>query len=425
MPLLNYKNEGQQLIVSSIGPNDVLLGRGNHIHRDGNARFRTLVLARSIEYWSCNDNFTKDTIAREIVDTVTSLGGRFLRKVKTQQCNDAVGDPTSANPSDKTPPEQWEVADKETILIKVKQTCRDFAASARKKTASSTSDQLQVVAPQDSVRGLARIPSIEDPSRCPFSAPSNFIQSSSPTDMPQSRDVHEFLFQNLRNSQLNHLSSVVQQQMSQRSQEDHSLLSLFAQQRAILLNQVQTSDAESQLWMPPDRHLRAPRLLQDPQHRQRPTQQTDLMVFNNCAVHQSIANRLSQHQANLSTVHQIQSLPRSLLQDGEVFGGLEFQRRQSQPWQQYVNRSFDGPHGVHGVSQYVRSSLDTKVTIAQAVVNRNSSLVTNINELDVAILNGLVPPDLTRLTGPIVAVPAHFISNNKDGDSDTKQQGTE
>ena len=134
-----------QQCITIIEANDVLLGRGNHVHNPGNAKFRMLVLSRSVEYWSCNNNVTKDGIARQIIDQISSLGGRFLRKLKKAAKGEKRPDDTAAASSERTIDESmvltsdvWELADMETILVKVKQTFRDFTASAKKKTASSS-----------------------------------------------------------------------------------------------------------------------------------------------------------------------------------------------------------------------------------------------------------------------------------------------
>jgi hypothetical protein len=148
----------QNQLVTSIRPTDVLLGRGNHVKNPGSEKFRNLVLSRSIEYWSCNNNITKDIIARQIIDEVSSLGGRFLRKIKKESTHDVpdggppgAGDKTSNTKSEST--EEWETADMETILVKVKQTFRDFTASAKKKSAAFS-------AATSSSREQQRVPSL-------------------------------------------------------------------------------------------------------------------------------------------------------------------------------------------------------------------------------------------------------------------------
>jgi hypothetical protein len=133
----------QQQYITAIEPNDVLLGRGNHVHNPGNEKFRKIVLARSVEYWSCNNNVTKDTIARQIVDTIISSHGRFLRKAKIESKGGDAADAAGTTSDDATSisSDLWVVADMETILIKVKQTFRDFTASAKKRKAASISSK--------------------------------------------------------------------------------------------------------------------------------------------------------------------------------------------------------------------------------------------------------------------------------------------
>jgi hypothetical protein len=146
-PLQRVGVEPRQL-VTNVAANDVLLGRGNHVHNPGNAKFRMMVLSRSHEYWSCNNNVTKDSIAREIIDQITSQGGRFLRKIKNASIGAGgvlVAEAASGSNFDEPSSSEsnvWEIADMETILVKVKQTFRDFTASAKKKSQTSTSSLL-------------------------------------------------------------------------------------------------------------------------------------------------------------------------------------------------------------------------------------------------------------------------------------------
>lgn len=65
---------------SSIGPNDVLLGRGGATNNhDGNRRFRLLVADHQQEYLQARKRDKVD-IARRIVSIVQSKGGRFLKR---------------------------------------------------------------------------------------------------------------------------------------------------------------------------------------------------------------------------------------------------------------------------------------------------------------------------------------------------------
>ena len=142
-PLQRVGVEPRQL-VTNVEANDVLLGRGNHVHNPGNAKFRMIVLSRSHEYWSCNNNVTKDSIAREIIDQITSQGGRFLRKIKNASIGaggvHCAAAASGSNFDESTSSESniWEIADMETILVKVKQTFRDFTAAAKKKSPASS-----------------------------------------------------------------------------------------------------------------------------------------------------------------------------------------------------------------------------------------------------------------------------------------------
>ena len=237
----------------SIGPNDVLLGRGNHLHICGNERFRSLVRSRSVEYWSCNDNVMKDNIARQIVDSITAQHGRFLRKVKKtpSSVTNPGGDTASARDSSvAVPTEQWEVADTETILVKVKQTFRDFTASNKKKAGASAhmkqslpSYEQTLSLPEMSI--LERLQNSTNVSSFPLATLPDSNDSSwkvsSPVAFTGKTDTNEMLFQNARAAQLGHLAHNAQQQLINETSQDQQLMTLFEQQRAILMKQLQQS----------------------------------------------------------------------------------------------------------------------------------------------------------------------------------------
>jgi len=64
----------------SIGPHDVLLGRGGATNNhDGNKRYRTIVADHQAEYLGARKK-DKAIIARNIVAIVQANGGRFLKK---------------------------------------------------------------------------------------------------------------------------------------------------------------------------------------------------------------------------------------------------------------------------------------------------------------------------------------------------------
>lgn len=65
---------------TTIGPNDVLLGRGGLTNcHDGNRRFRTIVVDHQPEYLGARKK-EKAVIARRIVAIIHSNGGRFLKR---------------------------------------------------------------------------------------------------------------------------------------------------------------------------------------------------------------------------------------------------------------------------------------------------------------------------------------------------------
>ena len=257
---------------SSIGPNDVLLGRGNHLHNSGNEKFRSLVRSRSLEYWSCNDNVVKDDIARQIVDSVTSQQGRFLRKVKNNSVGTActgTAVSTSRDSGDLVPTEQWEVADTETVLVKIKQTFRDFTASNKKRNIDSAC-KTSPVSPSDGpinlqqVSILERLQNYNTLTSPPFGSLSDLNNNSQMFTPPAATttDTYEMLFQNARASQLDHLVHNAQQQLHHQDSQDRQLMSLFEQQRAILMTQLQQSSLASDKKAP----INQPSQYQPPYH---------------------------------------------------------------------------------------------------------------------------------------------------------------
>ena len=246
---MSTKKKGTVGSYPTIGPNDVLLGRGNHLHNSGNGIFRNLVHSRSREYWSCNDTGMKHCIALQIVDSVTSQQGRFLRRVKisSRGTNPGALLPFSdLNVS--VPAELWEVADTETVLVKIKQTFRDFTASKKKREGASsckknpraTAEGIQNL---QQVSILERLQNYNNQTSSPFIAipdTSTRSRTFSSVGMPEN-DAYEMLFQNARVSQLDHLVHQAQQQLRNKDNQDQQLLSLFEQQRAILMTQLEQS----------------------------------------------------------------------------------------------------------------------------------------------------------------------------------------
>jgi hypothetical protein len=67
---------------SSIGPHDVLCGRGGATNNhEGNRRFRSIVVEHQTEYLKAR-KMEKAVIARQIVEAVHNNGGRYLKRSK-------------------------------------------------------------------------------------------------------------------------------------------------------------------------------------------------------------------------------------------------------------------------------------------------------------------------------------------------------
>jgi hypothetical protein len=70
-------------MTASIGPNDVLCGRGGATNNhEGNRRFRSIVVEHQTEYLTAR-KMEKAIIARQIVQTVHNNGGRYLKRNKS------------------------------------------------------------------------------------------------------------------------------------------------------------------------------------------------------------------------------------------------------------------------------------------------------------------------------------------------------
>ena len=70
-------------MTASIGPHDVLCGRGGATNNhEGNRRFRSIVVEHQSEYLTAR-KMEKAVIARQIVEAVHNNGGRYLKRSKT------------------------------------------------------------------------------------------------------------------------------------------------------------------------------------------------------------------------------------------------------------------------------------------------------------------------------------------------------
>ena len=99
--------------ITKLSTYDVVCGRGSGPNeRVGNINFRGLVATRKAEYLTLHprDSRNKTRIAREIVDTIRSRGGRFLKRADVEFLEGE--------------PEPYELADEPAVLEKAKQALR-------------------------------------------------------------------------------------------------------------------------------------------------------------------------------------------------------------------------------------------------------------------------------------------------------------
>jgi hypothetical protein len=253
----NNKQSGEpQHFVITPERNDILLGRGYYHRHDGNTNFRALVRSRSIEYWSCKDQANKHAIVRQIIDNVTSSGFRFLSKVRIRgNCDDADDVRRTAGVS--TSSDKWELADKNTVLIKVKQTFRDFTASAKKQTTAArnitASSSLSSASNQhdkgnDTIGSISKVNNQQHggnkPDRSmltsnyrsnssllhnapPVATYSNITDNSIPT-LPFGDEYGTSLLQNIDSSQLDHIL----QHKLHHLETDKRMMAIMLEQRA-------------------------------------------------------------------------------------------------------------------------------------------------------------------------------------------------
>ena len=105
-------------LITELNENDVLLGRGSRARQFiGNQRFRTLVAERRERYSTGTPkNNEKDRIARELLNHIGSLGGRFLKMVETERPVHHVVNSGAYS---------WYVVEESIALEKCKQALRD------------------------------------------------------------------------------------------------------------------------------------------------------------------------------------------------------------------------------------------------------------------------------------------------------------
>jgi hypothetical protein len=168
---------------------DVLLGKGPVSHRNpGNVRFREIIRSRQVEYTNTNRRRLKDIIARQIVSSVTSKGGKFLKY--DDDCDDIDLTNTRSTTG-------WVVVDDATAREKVKQALRD--CTIRRRSLSVENDdprEKQSFQPEPSIKSdvpqvsLNHISSQRD---------NTTGQHDATRTINQSRLLHQLLSNNVEN----------------------------------------------------------------------------------------------------------------------------------------------------------------------------------------------------------------------------------
>ena len=114
--------------IITLTDNDVLLGRGAPVQkRKGNKRFREIVMEEKEAYSATGKHAVKDQIAHRILNSVSAKGGRFVRRIETEQERRTLGVPHNVS-------EAWVVVGENVAKEKVKQALREHTASQKKKT---------------------------------------------------------------------------------------------------------------------------------------------------------------------------------------------------------------------------------------------------------------------------------------------------
>ena len=125
--------------ISALEEADVLLGRGAPVRkREANQSYYELVKGEKQAYNATGKHALKDQIARTIVDKVASKGGRFVRRVETDDERMALGIPNHVA-------EAWVVVSEDSAREKCKQSLRDAAASLKKPPAATSSRKRKTI----------------------------------------------------------------------------------------------------------------------------------------------------------------------------------------------------------------------------------------------------------------------------------------
>lgn len=128
----NFRVQEKYEMTAVPRSSDILLGRGSNFSPHvGNSEYRKLIkeMARTNHAQEC---LGRDILARELIEHVNSVGGRFLRRcsVTTSSCTRSVC---------------WETCPQRLVLVKVKQALRDTnrneSSGRRKMSSPARSDE--------------------------------------------------------------------------------------------------------------------------------------------------------------------------------------------------------------------------------------------------------------------------------------------
>jgi len=159
--------------VTDLRPCDVLFGRGSGPNdHEGNIRFRQLVAERKPEYMATNHRQTKAKIAKEIVDQVFAVNGRFMKKVEASELA-ALGVPDGTD--------VWEVVGDDTIMEKAKQALRQ---NTQKRDETRPKSPKSGRASKSPVRNRAPAVEVDEFEPLPLRTPSGFVPGQAVNQVP-------------------------------------------------------------------------------------------------------------------------------------------------------------------------------------------------------------------------------------------------
>ena len=134
--------------LTALGEADVLFGRGAPVRkREANQSYHELVKAQKHAYNATGKHAVKDEIARTIVDKVALKGGRFVRRVETEEERRSLAIPEHVT-------DAWVAVSEDFAREKCKQSLRDAAASLKKPPALASTTRRTSPIPEDAARAI-------------------------------------------------------------------------------------------------------------------------------------------------------------------------------------------------------------------------------------------------------------------------------